>query len=86
MNDQTRTNIRRTAAYFLILTVILYIITGYGITQYQAIEKLTFGMLNKALSFKVHMWLIYPFVIFLFLHLYFSCDLLKWLRKNGKNK
>ena len=77
MNDQQKAKYRKTAAYLAITTVILYIITGYGITRYQIVEKLTLGLLSKALSFKIHLWLIVPLVIFLALHLYFSCDLLK---------
>jgi thiosulfate reductase cytochrome b subunit len=86
MKEKNRIQIRKTAAYFSIATVILYIVTGYGITQYRTVEKLTFGLLSKSLSFKIHSWLIIPLIIFLFTHLYFSCDLLRGFGKNGKNK
>jgi thiosulfate reductase cytochrome b subunit len=79
-----RLNVRKTAAYLSIATVILYIITGFGITQYRIVEKLTFGLLSKSLSFKLHLWLIYPLIIFLLVHLCFSCDLFKGLRKNER--
>lgn len=81
MKKENRQKIRKATAYLALLTVLLYILTGYGITQYQIIEKLTFGILSKAWSFKIHMWLIWPLIIFLLVHLYFTCDLLRWLRK-----
>ena len=84
MKLETRTKIRKTAAYMAITTAALYIITGYGITEYQTVERLTAGILTKALSFKAHMWLILPFAVFLLTHLYFSCDLLCWARRIKK--
>lgn len=82
----TRKLIRKIAAYLALAVVLLYIITGYGITQYHIVESLTFGLLGKALSTKIHFFLIYPFLIFLLVHLYCSCDLLKWLKKPKNQK
>ena len=78
-------SIRRWTAYLALITVALFIITGYGITQYQIVEKITFGLLTKSLSFKMHMWLIIPFIAFMLTHLYYSCN---WFRglKDGKSK
>ena len=78
-------NIRKISAYLFLLVIVLYIITGFGITKYQAIEKLTFGMLSKSLSFKIHNNLIYPLVILLIVHLYYSCSLFNYF-KNHKNE
>ena len=58
--------------WILFAITTLYIITGLGITQYQTIEKLTFGILTKALSFKIHDNLLIPFLIFLFLHIFLA--------------
>lgn len=69
--------IRKTAAYLSFAVVVLYIVTGYGITQYRVVEKLSFGLLNKAVSFKIHSYLIIPLLVFLGLHLFFSCNLFK---------
>ena len=68
-------NFRKISAYLLLLVIVLYIITGFGITRYQVVEKITFGMLSKSLSFKIHHNLIYPLVIFTIIHLYYSCSL-----------
>jgi hypothetical protein len=78
--------IRKIAAYLAFATVLLYIITGFGITQYRIVGALTFGLLGKALSTKIHSYLIYPLLIFLILHLSSSCDMFKWLRKQKKPK
>ncbi len=51
------------------ILIILYLITGLGITQYQLITSLTGGLLDKALSFKLHSWLFWPFVVVLALHI-----------------
>lgn len=61
---------KRTAQWLLLIVIILYIITGFGITEYRTIELLTFGLLTKSLSFKVHNNLIIPFVVLLGLHIY----------------
>jgi len=74
-------NFRRFAAYLFLLTIILYVITGYGITRYQTVEKLSFGLLTKALSFKIHQWLIIPLVLLVVIHLYYSCSLFGLRRK-----
>lgn len=79
--EKYKSRIRITAAYLALLVVILYIITGFGITQYQIVEKLTLGLLSKPLSFKIHSYLIYPFILFLAIHLYFSCDILNRLKR-----
>lgn len=73
--------IRKIAAYLALIILLLYIISGYGITQYQIVEKITLGILTKSLSFKIHSVLIIPLVILLGIHLYFSCDLFKKWRK-----
>ncbi len=56
----------------------MYIITGLGISYYRIIEALTFGLLTKALSFKIHSYLLIPFLILLALHI----GLVVWHRKN----
>jgi cytochrome b subunit of formate dehydrogenase len=63
------------------------LITGFGITEYRAVESLTFGALSKALSFQLHLLLVWPFVVLLALHLYFTVVRKKMLaNKNGQKK
>lgn len=65
--------------------VIVYILTGFGITEYQIIESITFGTLSKPLAFQLHTFLIYPFIILLSLHILLSINnKIKW--KSKKNE
>ena len=61
---------KRVVQWLLLAMVILYIITGFGITEYRTVELLAFGFLTKALSFNIHNNLTIPFVVMLGLHIY----------------
>ena len=61
----------------LFILAIVYIITGFGITQYQAIERLTLGILTKPLSQKIHFFLWVPFLFFLIMHIYLAVKVRK---------
>jgi len=50
---------------------LIYLLTGLGITQFQIIEDLTFGLLNKNLSLRLHEDLLVPFLILLSLHVFY---------------
>jgi len=54
----------------LLALVVLYFITGFGITEFRTVETLTFGLLTKNLSFQLHNNLWIPFAILLILHIY----------------
>jgi thiosulfate reductase cytochrome b subunit len=54
----------------LFAVIVLYVVTGFGITAYRTVEFLTFGLLGKALAFQIHDALIIPFVILMALHIY----------------
>ena len=51
------------------IVLVLYVISGLGITQYRTVESLTFGLLTKNLSFRIHGNLLVPFLILLGLHI-----------------
>ena len=55
--------------WLLLIIVILFILSGYGITEYRFIESITFGLLPKPLAFQMHLYLIYPFLLLLILHI-----------------
>lgn len=56
--------------YWLLLAVTLvFLISGFGITEFRIVEAATFGLLNKALAFKMHEVLWIPFIILLISHL-----------------
>jgi len=58
----------KTIHWLLLLVSLALIISGFGISNYQAIEKLTFGLLTKPLSFSLHSHLAIPFLALLVLH------------------
>ncbi len=61
--------LRKILHWLLLAVTILVIMSGFGITRYQIVEKLTFGILNKATSLSLHSKLAVPFIVLLFLHL-----------------
>jgi len=72
--------VKRTIHWLLAIVAIMFLITGFGITEFRTVETLTFGLLTKNLAFKIHNNLWIPFIILLGLHIFFS--LIK--RKEGK--
>jgi len=71
MKNILKKNPARQIVHWLLLAVLaLYLLTGFGITEYRVVEHLTFGLLTKPLAFKVHDNLIIPFIVLLGLHIY----------------
>ena len=68
-----------TIHWLLTVVVIIYLITGFGITEYRIVEPLTFGLLTKSLAHKIHMNLEIPFIILLILHIWLL-PLLKYFK------
>ena len=58
-----------TIHWLLTVVIIVYLITGFGITEYRIVEPLTFGLLTKSLAHKIHMNLEIPLIILLILHI-----------------
>jgi predicted transporter len=61
---------KRLVQSLLLVVIILYIITGFGITEYRTVGFLTLVLLTKPLAFKIHDNLIIPFIVLLGLHIY----------------
>jgi len=61
---------RETIYWLLTAVVIVYLVTGFGITQYRIVEPLTFGLLTKSLAHKIHINMEIPFIILLILHIW----------------
>jgi hypothetical protein len=63
----------QTLAHVLLAIVsILFIITGFGISNYQMVESLTGGAVSKLASFQIHSNLIIPFIVLLIAHIGFT--------------
>jgi len=71
--------LRKIIHWGLLVLIIVFIVTGFGIVRYKIIETLTFGLLTKPVSYQIHSYLVIPLVIFLYLHVY-----LTWKRKKKK--
>jgi cytochrome b subunit of formate dehydrogenase len=61
--------IEKIIRWLLVVGIIIYIVTGYGITEFRIVEHLTFGLLTKSLAFKIHDALAIPFMTLLLLHI-----------------
>ena len=66
--NQTIALLKSLVHWLLLAVIIIYLITGLGITQYHIIETITFGLLNKNLSFRIHDSLLIPFIVLLIFH------------------
>ena len=55
-----------------IVSAFLFIVSGMGITEYNLMRFITFGLLTKDRSFLIHTTLLYPFTALLFLHIYYA--------------
>ena len=61
---------KKVTHWLLVAVILLYGITGYGITQYRIVESATLGLLTKPLAFKTHDNLLIPLLVLLALHIY----------------
>ena len=59
----------------LIVSAFLFIVSGMGITEYNLMRFITFGLLTKDRSYLIHTTLLYPFTALLFLHIYYAVKL-----------
>jgi len=53
----------------LLVAILMYVLTGYGITEFRVVERITLGLLTKLLSFQIHHYLIYPTAALLLVHI-----------------
>lgn len=65
----------------LTVVIILFITTGFGITNYQIVESLTLGGLSKPLSFQIHTNLTIPLILLLIAHIGFTIGKKFWKKK-----
>jgi thiosulfate reductase cytochrome b subunit len=63
---------RAAIRYLLLVLTLIYLISGLGITQYQTIKPLTLGLLTRNLAFRIHDFLLIPFIVLLLVHVLFG--------------
>jgi len=64
--------LKRIIIGLLLVTIVLYAVSGFGITEYRTVEALTFGLLTKKLAFRIHDYLFIPFLVLLTAHIVFQ--------------
>jgi hypothetical protein len=74
--------IQKYTAWLLLACTIAYLVSGLGITHFRIITPLTFSLLDKAASLRLHALLIYVFVPLLIIHT--ACAIHKMLFGNRK--
>lgn len=72
MNAKVKSAVKTSIQVILLVLVIVYPLTGYGITENRIMRNITFGLLTPPVAFEIHQNLIIPFIIFLLLHIFFK--------------
>ena len=75
--------LRNVIKWLLLVVVVIYLLTGFGITEFRIVETLTLGLLTKSWAFRIHDILWIPFVILLVLHILFSTILKLWRKRKS---
>lgn len=68
---------KKIVRWLLLVVATLYLISGFGITEFRVVECLTSGLLTKPLAFKIHDNLWIPFIVLIGLHIFLSLTRLK---------
>jgi hypothetical protein len=61
-------SIRMLVAWLLLAVTVVYLLSGFGISNQEIVGPLTGGLLGKALAFRLHDVLWLPFLALLVLH------------------
>ena len=64
----TNRAVLRLVHWALLLLALLTVVSGLGITEFRVVTALTFGLLDKATAFRLHLWLWIPFLVLLSAH------------------
>lgn len=77
----TKRQLIKLVHWLLLALTIILVVSGLGITQYQVVSTLTFGLLSKALAFKLHLSLWIPFVVVFAAHVVLTTRLFRRRRR-----
>jgi thiosulfate reductase cytochrome b subunit len=61
-------SLKKVVHWLLFLVVALMLLSGFGIVDYQVVQTITFGILNKATAFQLHINLWWVLIVLLALH------------------
>ena len=68
----------RIVHWLLVSVLLLYLVSGFGITEFRILESLTFGVINKPVAFKIHEAIFTPFLVLLVLHIVHMILIKRW--------
>ena len=69
MKENSLIIVKKAIHWSLLAVTAVYVLTGFGITEYRIVEPLTLGLLSKTLSFRAHLDLEIPFMILILSHI-----------------
>ncbi|MBN2240765.1 MAG: hypothetical protein JW712_13400 [Dehalococcoidales bacterium] len=77
--------VRKILHWLLLITTVIFLVSGLGISYFRVVETISFGLLSKSAAFHIHEGIWIPFVILLLLHVILSVvrKKPKWFRKNS---
>jgi hypothetical protein len=65
---RTVRRIGRWCGWAAVVLLLWTMLTGYGISQFRIVSELTFGVLNKAVSHRLHHYTDIPLLVFTAIH------------------
>lgn len=65
-----RLDAERAVHWMFTVATIVFVVSGYGITEYGMVEAITLGLLSKSLASRIHMSLGPLFIVLLASHVY----------------
>ena len=60
---------RQVVQYTLLFVLLLYLISGFGITEFRIVEYISLGIFTKPVAFVLHNNLLIPMLILLAIHI-----------------
>jgi len=69
LSEQNLRRIGRWCGWAAALLLLFTVLTGYGITAFRTVTSLTFGILGKATSQRLHHYTDIPLLVFLIAHI-----------------
>jgi hypothetical protein len=74
--DNLLKRIARASAWALLATIIVAVVSGWGITQTGIIYRLTFGLINRGLADAIHRATNVPLALFFLSHVFINIKLM----------
>lgn len=85
-NDRFLTKFNRVLVWLTLVLSVVFLISGYGITNPELIRELTGGVFTRAISLKLHLNLAFPVSALLTIHVLIGAKsaLARWGVKQGR--